>query len=246
MSAGRRATAVARHDRVRTERTFPRFTLSQRWEHGLLILTFLVLLLTGLVQKYRLTSWSQQILATPDRLVLIQTIHRIAAVVLTLEALYHVGRGSLLLVRRRLSGEIFLSWQDIRDAVQMIRYLLFLSDRRPRYRKYSFEQKYTYWFTAFGLAIMIVTGFILWFPILFTRIFPGGIIPAAKLAHSTEAIVGAIFVILWHFYHVHVERLNLSIFTGRLNEDEMRRYHALEYERLAGQPSEDPEGGEDG
>jgi len=244
MSAGSRPTPTTPVDQVRTERTFPRFTRAQRWEHGLLILTFLVLLLTGLVQKYRFTGLSQQILSTPERLELIQTIHRLAAVVLTLEALYHVGQGLALLARRRLSGAIFLSWQDIRDAVQMLRYLLFLTDRRPRYGKYSFEQKYTYWFMVFGLGIMIVTGFILWFPILFTRVFPGGIIPAAKLAHSTEAIVGLIFVVIWHVYHVHAERLNLSIFTGRLNEDEMRTYHALEYERLSQQPSEDPERGE--
>jgi cytochrome b subunit of formate dehydrogenase len=110
--------------------------------------------------------------------------------------------------------------------------------------KYSFEQKYTYWFIAFGLAIMIVTGLILWFPILFTRIFPGGIIPAAKLAHSSEAIVGAIFVVIWHFYHVLVERLNLSIFTGRLNEDDMREHHPLEYERLTGEPAGEPKQGD--
>ena len=130
MSAGSRSTPTTPVDQVRTERTFPRFTRAQRWEPGLLILTFLVLLLTGLVQKYRLTGLSQQILSTPERLELIQTIHRLAAVVLTLEALYHVGQGLALLARRRLSGAIFLSWQDIRDAVQMLRYLLFLTDRR--------------------------------------------------------------------------------------------------------------------
>jgi hypothetical protein len=43
---------------------------------------------------------------------------------------------------------------------------------------------------------------------------------------------------------VHLERLNLSIFTGRLSEEEMKGYHAREYERLtaqldrAGQPDQ--------
>jgi hypothetical protein len=40
--------------------------------------------------------------------------------------------------------------------------------------------------------------------------------------------------VIWHFFHVHLERLNLSIFTGRLSEEEMRAYHAAEYERLTG------------
>ena len=57
-------------------------------------------------------------------------------------------------------------------------------------------------------------------------------IPAAQLAHSNEAIVAAIFILIWHFYHVHFERLNISIFTGWLNEGDMREYHALEHERV--------------
>ena len=43
----------------------------QRWEHGLLFLSFTVLFLTGVVQKYRNEQWSQDILSTPDRLVLV-------------------------------------------------------------------------------------------------------------------------------------------------------------------------------
>jgi formate dehydrogenase gamma subunit len=224
------------------ERTFHRFSSGQRWEHALLLLTFFVLLLTGLPQKYRLTSWSQQILSTPERVELIRTVHHVAAVVLALEALYHLGRGVSLLARRRLPADIFPTMQDIRDAVQMIRYLLFLGDRRPPHGKYTFEQKYTYWFVFFGVAIMGISGFIIWFPILFTRFLPGGVVPAAKLAHSTEAIVSAIFVVLWHFYHVHAERLNLSIFTGRMSESDMKQYHALEYRRLSDSSEEAPAG----
>jgi hypothetical protein len=44
----------------------------------------------------------------------------------------------------------------------------------------------------------------------------------------------AVFIVIWHVYHVHIERLNLSMFTGRLSEDEMRVFHEKEYERLAG------------
>ena len=36
---------------VRTLRFFERFTLGQRWEHVLLLVSFVALALTGLVQK---------------------------------------------------------------------------------------------------------------------------------------------------------------------------------------------------
>ena len=124
----------------------------------------------------------------------------------------------------------------------MIKYLLFLSKEKPKFGKYNFEQKFTYWFLFLGIGIMEISGFIVWFPIVWTRVFPGGIIPAAQLAHSSEAIAAGIFIVIWHFFHVHIERLNLSIFTGRLNERDMRDYHALEYERLTGESVTDASG----
>jgi formate dehydrogenase subunit gamma len=242
-TADRPLAAPAAHA-VRTERTFLRFTLGQRWEHALLILSFTVLLLTGLPQKYRAASWSLAILTTPERLTLLRTIHRVAAVVLIAEVVFHVGSALVGMAKRRLSSAMFPTWQDIKDAGQMIRYLLFLSDRKPVFAKYSFEQKFTYWFFFFGIGIMVITGLVLWFPILFTRIFPGGMVPAAKLAHSTEAVVAGIFLLIWHVYHVHIERLNLSMFTGWLNDRDMRQHHPLEYKRLTGESAEPPSGEE--
>ena len=217
---------------VRTERTFQRFTVGQRWEHAVLILSVTVQLITGLLQKFRSVTWSQQLLATPERVKLVQDIHHISAVVLILLAVYHLGRGIVLLSRRKLSADIFPTWDDVRDAASMVRYLLFLSKEKPRFGKYSFEQKFTYWFLFVAFGILGVSGLILWFPEIITRILPGGVIPAAKFAHSTEAMIVAVFVFLWHVYHVHVERLNLSMFTGRLSEKEMQEHHAQEYDRL--------------
>jgi formate dehydrogenase gamma subunit len=226
------------HHQAAVLKVFHRFTLGQRWEHTIIIFSTLVLFITGLPQKYRTTAWSQQILSTPERLNFIQQVHHVFAVILTMEVAYHLLKGLYLMSRKRLSSAIFPDWQDFRDAWQMLRYLLFLSKEKPKFRKYNFEQKITYWFLFFGIGIMVISGFIIWFPITITTILPGGIIPAAKLAHSTEAIVAAIFVLIWHIYHVHLERLNLSIFTGWLNERDMQEFHALEYERLSGDNAE--------
>lgn len=231
----RRVSAVSSSDQVQVETVFSRFTFGQRWEHAILILSFTVLLLTGLPQKY-FSLWGYRILTNPDIIFTFHRIHLIAATTLILEVIYHLVRGIFLLARRRLPSDMFPTLQDLRDAWQMVKYLLFLSKEKPAFGKYNFEQKFTYWFLFFGIGIMVLTGLVLWFPILITQVLPGGIVPAARLAHSTEAIVATIFVIIWHFYHVHIERLNLSIFTGRLNEQDMRRYHAREYERITGQP----------
>lgn len=226
---------VTRRQAVQKNVTFLRFSVGQRWEHAILMASIFVLLLTGLPQKYRELSISQDLLSTPGRLELVQQIHHIAAIVLMLEAFYHVGRIIYLMIKRRLPGDLLPTWQDLRDAWQMIQYLLFLRKDKPKYRRYNFEQKVTYWFIFFGVLLMGISGLIIWFPLEFTRFLPGGIVPASKLMHSTEAVAIAIFIIIWHVYHVHIERLNLSMFTGRLSEDEMRTYHEKEYERLVGQ-----------
>jgi len=221
------------------EKTFARFTLGQRWEHAILILSTLVLLLTGLPQKYRSMSWSQDLLSTPERLDLIRQIHHIAAIVLAVEALYHLGHAISLMARRKLSAAMIPTMQDVYDAWHMLQYLLFLRKEKPAFGKYNFEQKVTYWFLFFGFALMGISGFIIWFPVFFTQFLPGGVVPAAKMAHSTESVIAAIFIIVWHLYHVHIERLNLSIFTGRLTEKEMREFHTREYKRLTGQSASD-------
>ncbi len=226
------AKKTNRRASAQQEKNFARFTVGQRWEHAVLILSTLVLLLTGLPQKYRDMSWSQDLLSTPERLDLIRQVHHIAAIILAMEAIYHIGRAIYLLTRRKMSAAMFPTMQDVTDAWHMLQYLLFLRKEKPVFGKYNFEQKVTYWFLFFGFALMGISGFIIWFPVQFTKLLPGGIVPASKMAHSTEAVVAAIFIIIWHFYHVHIERLNLSIFTGRLNEKEMREFHAKEYERM--------------
>lgn len=219
---------------VRTMRTFKRFTIAQRWEHTILFLCVTVLLLTGLPQKYRSTGWSQTILATPERVELIQTIHHVAAVLLGVLVLYHLGVIIFQLIRRNLPGDMLPTGKDVRDAWHMLLYLLYVKKDKPKFGKYNFEQKVTYWFIFVAIGILGMSGLVIWFPEFFTRFLPGGIVPAAKLAHSTEAVTLGIFIIIWHIYHVHLERLNLSIFTGTLNEEDMTDYHQLEYQRLIG------------
>ncbi len=220
---------------VKVVRTFPRFNASQRWEHAVLLVSIAVLLLTGLPQKYNTTTWSQAIISSPDRLNLLQTIHHIAALLLTALVLYHLGKIVYLGIKRKLPGDMLPTLQDVKDAWNMFLYLVYIKKQKPAFGKYNFEQKVTYWFLFFAIGIMLVSGYIMWFPVAVTRVLPGQFIPGAIMAHSTEAIVTTIFIVIWHFYHVHLERLNLSIFSGWLNEDDMRNYHSIEYQRLLGE-----------
>jgi formate dehydrogenase gamma subunit len=229
---------------IKLVRTFPRFSATQRWEHAVLLLCIAVLLATGLPQKYNTTTWSQAIISSPARLDTIQQIHHIAALLLTALVIYHLGAAIYSIARRKLSGDMLPTLQDLKDAWNMLLYLVYIKRKKPDFGKYNFEQKVTYWFLFFTIGIMLISGYIMWFPEVITRVFPGGVIPAAIMAHSTEAMVTLIFIVVFHFYHVHLERLNLSIFSGWLNEEDMRTYHTLEYNRLVAKPRSDAQSGE--
>ena len=77
----------------------------------------------------------------------------------------------------------------------MIRYLLFLTRKKPAYGKYNFEQKFTYWFLFLWH----------WHPGDYPGLFSGSpeSSPASfrgessrqpVLAHSNEAVVAAVFI----------------------------------------------------
>jgi len=244
MKNKQKSTPTPSHPRLKLVRTFPRFNAIQRWEHAALLLCIAIQLATGLPQKYNTSVWSQAIISSPNRLTAIQQIHHITALVLTALVLFHLGRAFYLIARRRLSDDMLPSYQDIKDAWNMLLYLLYIKREKPAFGKYNFEQKVTYWFLFFSIGIMLVSGYIMWFPEVITRLIPGGVIPAAIMAHSTEAIVTFIFIVLFHFYHVHIERLNLSIFSGWLNEEDMRKYHSREYSQLVSASHTDQDSGD--
>jgi cytochrome b subunit of formate dehydrogenase len=126
--------------------------------------------------------------------------------------------------------------RDFTDAVQMIRYYLRLAPSAPRFDHFDYRQKFEYWGLVIGAVVVISTGLILYFPILFTRLFPGELVPAAKVAHSNEGLMAFLVVILWHIYNAHLNPdvfpFDKTIFTGKISLDRMKHEHPLELERL--------------
>jgi hypothetical protein len=88
---------------------------------------------------------------------------------------------------------------------------------------------------------MTVTGFMLWNPIAAATLFPGQFIPAARAAHSAEAWLAFLAIIIWHFYWVHFKTFNRSMFTGSLSRAQMAQEHGAELAEIeSGQLPEPP------
>ncbi len=157
-----------------------------------------------------------------------RAIHHVAAVVLMLEAIFHLGTVSYKMLVRRVRLDMLPGLGDVRAAWRALLYNLGLHPRHPQEGRYTFAEKAEYWAVVWGTVVMAVTGFMMWNPISTARLLPGEAIPAAKAAHGFEAILAVLAILIWHMYHVHLRRFNKSMFTGRLSEEEMLEEHPLE------------------
>lgn len=207
-----------------------RFPLPRRVEHWVNVISFSTLALTGLAQKYSsisLSVWFIRFLGSIER---VRVIHRVAAVVLALIAIFHVGVAIYHLYVKRGRPTMLPSLRDVRNAWQILRHNLGFAKDRPRQDFYTFEEKVEYWALMWGMVVMGITGFFLWNPITAARLLPGQFIPAAKAAHGGEAVLAVLAIIIWHLYHVLVRHFNRSMYTGYLSLDEMKREHPLALE----------------
>ncbi len=221
-------------DGVESERKYPRFSRSDRIQHLVMLVSFLVLAVTGLPQKliYLNSPVLDQLVDLMGGIEAVRVIHRVAATVLMLVTGFHLFDVAYRLVVRRVALTMLPRYQDVLDALQTVRFNLGLSRQRPRMDRYTWEEKVEYWSLIWGTIVMIVTGFMLWNPVATAQILPGEFIPAAQVVHGGEALLAILAVLVWHFYSVHLRQFNRSMFTGEMGEYEMSEEHPLELERI--------------
>jgi formate dehydrogenase gamma subunit len=214
------------------EYEYPRFRLMARIEHMVLLVSFTILCLTGLPQKFPFSPLSQWMIDVIGGIEFARHIHRWAAIVLILGTVYHLLTSTYRLF---VKHERMRMLPDVKDAIDLrdtVAYNLGFDDEPPRMRKFNFGEKFEYWAVVWGTAVMIITGFILWNPIAATSVLPGQFIPVALEAHGWEAVLAAVSIVIWHLYNVLVKHRNLSMFTGTISHKIMEEEHIIELERL--------------
>ncbi len=224
---GEKARMEARA-REGTGRRYLRFTRSYMFEHWVQALSFIVLAITGLPQRFSDNAVAKGMITMMGGIESVRVIHRAAAVVLMLITVYHIGAVFYRMYVLRYQASMLPGLADAKNAFQALKYNLGLSKTHPQQGRYTFEEKAEYWALVWGSLVMIITGFMLWNPIATTNFLPGQWIPAARAAHGGEALLAVLAIILWHFYGVLVKHFNRSMFNGHLSEKEMVEEHPLE------------------
>jgi len=212
---------------MKDRQQYLRFTLYERIEHWLLVISFTLLAITGLSQRFASSPLSVWLIKTLGGIETVRVIHRISAVTLALLAIYHLGTLIYCWYVKQKPLTIFPNFDDVTNAWNQLLFNLNMKSERPQQGFFTFEEKVEYWALIWGIVIMGLTGFFLWNPITAAEIFPGQFIPAAKAAHGNEALLAVLAIFIWHWYHVLIRHFNTSMFTGYLSKKEMEEEHPL-------------------
>lgn len=213
-------------------RTFLRFNQSQRFEHQVLMVSFTLLTVSGILQLFSRYFVVGLIISAFGGMDTIRTLHHMAALILILQSIFHTWKILDLWFVKRERGGMWPYFKDLRDLFQMVAYNIGLAKFRPKFDRYSAEEKLEYWALLWGTPLMIITGLIMWFPIQATWLLPGDAIPVSRALHGWEAILAALAILTWHMYHTVIKERNKSIFTGTMTETEMEHGHPIEHRRI--------------
>jgi cytochrome b subunit of formate dehydrogenase len=222
-------------------RYYSRFSLAQRYLHGFIAVTFLGLAITGLVLRFSTAHWAQMLGRAAGGFGTVLFFHLLSAVVLTIAFLIHVANAGYRIVFRK---EYALIWgpssmvpnlKDIQDFIQQFKWFFFRGPK-PKFGRYAYWDKVDYWAVFWGMGIIGLSGYAMWFAPFFAKIIPGWWLNIALLIHGEEAILAVGFIFTIHYFNTHLRPdnfpMDLVIFTGRQTEEELKRRHPDEYQRL--------------
>ena len=227
-----RSKAVARR---RTQNPFmQRMTVNQRWQHIVLLSSFIVLVITGFALKFP-DTWFAHTLGMGEHLRGI--IHRIAGVILIGAGLYHVCYLAMAREGRRLLRDIAPRPKDAFDAWAAMRYYLGLSSVKPKFGRFTYGEKAEYWALVWGTALMGLTGIMLWAKVWVGDLLARWWVDVATAVHFYEAILATLAILVWHFYQVFfdpdVYPMNWAWWDGKMPVEQYRHEHELDAESAA-------------
>ena len=220
-----------------------RFGIGRIAEHQANALVFTLLVITGLSQRFHEFKASHWVIRAAGGVDTLRMIHRWCGVLFTLLIAVHIAVGAYGIIKKRWAGAMMINLNDFRNAMENIRYYFGITNHPALCDRYDYKQKFEYWGVIAGGFLMISTGLVLWFPVIVARFLPGEIIPAAKAAHSNEALLAFLVIVTWHIYNSifspEVFPLDTAIFTGKISRERMVHEHPLELARIENVPVEE-------
>ena len=171
---------------------FKRLRASERMQHIIFVVCFLVLVITGFIVK---TPEEVAIVLgkTGEKAYLLRGIlHRIAAIVYIMTGLYLSYQTLFKPVSRRRFTNLIPKLGDFKDLIATYLYYLGIKDKPSKFGKFNYMNKFKHITFIIGSIILIVTGVILWTEYLWSTF----VINAVIIVHSMQAILMCLIIAL--------------------------------------------------
>lgn len=239
----------------RDEEVYVRFRPIDRFLHGLVIFSFLLLVITGMPLKFYWTDWAKWILDVMGGQAVAALLHRVGAFITIFYFLVHIltivhdlwtGRDIFVDPKKRHITfrqiiRVFLgpdspipTLHDLKDFWAHQKWFLGKGPK-PQFDRWTYWEKFDYFAVFWGVAIIGLSGLIMWLPEFFTRFLPGWFINVALVIHSDEALLAAGFIFTFHFFNVHfrLEKFPMDhvVFSGRISRGELLHERQKLFER---------------
>ena len=214
-----------------------RMSVSERVQHVSLMVSFILLVITGFMLKFPNAWWVVPFRNTiPEFFEVRGVIHRIAAIVMVSASLFHLYYIFFNKRGKELLRDLLPKIKDVHDAIGVVKFNFGFAKTKPKLDRFSYIEKAEYWALVWGTVVMSVTGTILWFDNIFLGLTSKLFTDISLSVHYYEAWLAALSILVWHIYFVifnpDVYPMNLSWIRGSLTEEEMADEHPLELERL--------------
>lgn len=217
-------------------KVYERWNIHHRLQHILLFVSFFMLTFTGLPLKYAAKSWAVHAATFFGGFDTMLLIHKAAAAVMIIAAIYHLAYLAFCkIVYKESSSAMIPSWKDVTDLLDHIVFCLGMTKTDAKFDRYSYKEKFDYWAVFWGIAIMVGSGLMLWFPHTSAQFVSRTFIDCAQVAHSDEAMLAIMAVFIWHFYNAHFSPVVFPMskvwLNGKIEYGEMEAFHPLELQQ---------------
>jgi cytochrome b subunit of formate dehydrogenase len=222
---------------------YQRYSIHIVINHSLMVIAFTVSVVTGLPLFFHNAAFSHTVINLMGGIDATRLIHRISAIVFTVDCLYHLLVLVCGTVTRVLKGTFDVRrtqiplFKDLQDLYGDFLYFLGLRKTRPRMEKFMYKQKIHYLAMVWGCSVLTLSGCCLLFPEFMVEYlpFPKVSVNILRLMHAEESVLAFLVITLWHLYNVHIAPgrfpVQWTFWNGKINRDHQIEEHFLEYER---------------
>ena len=219
--------------RAEDQELFVRLNRTEVWQHNIIWVTFVALVMTGMMSLMP-TTWIVAMFGEYTAAVYKwrRYLHFIFAFGLFVGCVWHICYLAFTDNGRQVFKDILLKPHDFIQMKENVQYMLGMRPEKPKFDRYDYKEKLEYLFGAIGTTVIFITGAVM----TIAPLFPKFVVEVSATFHLMEATLASFAIAIWHFYAVHLKPgkfpQDTSWIDGKMTMHHLEEEHPVYYERI--------------